>query len=80
MIVCALYRMTAKLLPGTLEISILIQGTQNLLIDIDAVNRLVDGCLLHGNLEVHYYPLIAGQAGPTSRERKHCSSKLGRSR
>ncbi|KAJ5477880.1 hypothetical protein N7530_003389 [Penicillium desertorum] len=46
----AFYRMAVKLRPGTLEeISQFIQEIQNLPTDQDAVNHLVDGCLLCEN-------------------------------
>ncbi|KAJ5264992.1 hypothetical protein N7505_007785 [Penicillium chrysogenum] len=50
----ALYRMAVKLRSGTPEeISRLIWEIQNLPTDQDAVNHLVDGCLLYGDSELH---------------------------
>ncbi|CAG8067726.1 unnamed protein product [Penicillium nalgiovense] len=50
----ALYRIAVKLRSGTPEeISRLIWGIQNLPTDQDAVNHLVDGCLLHDDLGIH---------------------------
>ncbi|KAJ5238266.1 hypothetical protein N7489_008357 [Penicillium chrysogenum] len=50
----ALYRMAVKLRSRTPEeISRLIWEIQNLPIDQDAVNHLVDGCLLYDDLELH---------------------------
>ncbi|KAJ6091641.1 hypothetical protein N7467_003610 [Penicillium canescens] len=50
----ALYRMAAMLRSGTSEeISRLIREIQSLPTDQDAVNHLVDGCSLHGNLKIH---------------------------
>ena len=50
----ALCRMAAKLRSGTPEeISQLVREIQNLPTDQDAVNHLVDGCLLHETPELH---------------------------
>ncbi|KAJ5517479.1 hypothetical protein N7527_009039 [Penicillium freii] len=49
----ALYRMVVKLRSGTPEeISRWIWGIQNLPTDQDAVNNLIDGCLLYDDLEI----------------------------